>query len=163
MRISGIVNDSIVDGEGIRLVVFTQGCPHHCSGCHNPETWDFEKGYDITVDEIFKIYQENPLLDGITLSGGEPLMPNRYSELIELLTKVKNTGGNVWVYTGFYLEDLCNKEKDNDIFKELLSLIDVVVDGPFVEEKKDLSLKFRGSSNQSIKKQKKGELSWIKT
>lgn len=150
MRINGIINDSIVDGEGIRLTVFTQGCPHHCNGCHNPQTWDFNGGYDISIDEIVNIYRENALLDGITLSGGEPLMPERYPELIKLFKEIKKMGGNIWVYTGFIWEDLCQKEINNKVFDELKDLIDVVVDGPFILELKDLSLKFRGSQNQRI-------------
>lgn len=158
MKIAGITSDSIVDGPGIRLSVFTQGCPHHCKGCHNPETWTFDGGKEISPEDIIKLYDGNPLLDGVTFSGGEPFMPERYSELATIAKHVKQKGGNVWVYTGFTLEELMEKEKNNSSFNELLKNIDVVVDGPFILDKRSLALEFRGSTNQRILHLTNGEI-----
>lgn len=158
MRIAGISNDSIVDGPGIRLTVFTQGCPHHCPGCHNPETWPFEGGKEVSAEEIIKLYDSNPLLDGITFSGGEPFMPERYAELATIAKHIKEKGGNVWAYTGFILEDLIQREKENPQFNELLKNIDVVVDGPFLIEQRSLAIEFRGSTNQRILHLYNGEI-----
>lgn len=156
MKLSGIVNDSIVDGDGIRMTVFTQGCPHHCKGCHNPETWTFEGGKEVSVAQILDIYKKNPLLDGITLSGGEPLVPERYEEVLELVKGVKALGGNVWCYTGFLYEDL--RAMKNKTLDEVLKNINVLVDGPFILEKRNLSIKYRGSSNQRLLYLKDGEI-----
>ncbi len=146
VRIADIVGESVVDGDGIRLTLFTQGCPHHCKECHNAQTWDFNGGKDITLYEIAERIKKNPLLDGITLSGGEPF--EQSEKLIPLLKWLRERGYNVWAYSGYTLENLLASE---DVAKkEMLNHIDVLVDGPFVAEKKDLTLKFRGSSNQRI-------------
>ena len=104
LRINGIVNDSIVDGEGIRLTIFTQGCPHHCPHCHNPQTHDFKGGYDIEIKKIISMMKENLLLDGITLSGGEPM--EQADTCAILAEEAKKMGLNVWVYTGYTWEEL---------------------------------------------------------
>ena len=104
LRIAGTVGDSIVDGPGLRLTVFTQGCPHHCPGCHNPQTHDFSGGYDATVEELFAQYRENPLLRGVTLSGGEPFC--QPAPLAELARLVHGAGGDVFCYTGYTYEQL---------------------------------------------------------
>jgi len=146
IRISGIVEESIVDGPGFRYVVFTQGCPHHCPGCHNPQTHPFEGGTMMDIDDIFKAFCENPLLSGITFSGGEPFCQPK--PLYELAVKVHKKGKTVMTYTGYTLEQL---EEMHDIWvKKLLSVSDILVDGPYVEELRDLDLQFRGSSNQRI-------------
>ena len=144
IRIAGIVNDSIVDGEGIRLTVFVQGCSHRCKGCHNPETWNYNGGYNIDISEIIKAYKENPLLQGITFSGGEPF--DKVDFLSLLADEVHKLGGDVWCYTGYTLKEL---QKDASKHK-LLNRIDILVDGPFIESERDLSLDFRGSRNQHI-------------
>lgn len=144
LKIAGIVDDSIVDGEGVRLTVFTQGCPHHCHGCHNPQTWSLDGGHEIDTEEIVEKLKENPLLSGITFSGGEPFL--QPAPLTELAQAAHKLGLDVWSYTGFTLEEL---EKRTDA-QQLLNEVDVLVDGPYVEALRDLTLRFRGSSNQRI-------------
>lgn len=144
LRIAGIVDDSIVDGEGVRLTVFTQGCPHHCHGCHNPQTWNLTGGHEIDTEEIVQKLKENPLLSGITFSGGEPFL--QPAPLAEIARAAHKLGLDVWSYTGFTLEEL---EKRTDV-QQLLNEVDVLVDGPYVEALRDLTLRFRGSSNQRI-------------
>ncbi|MDO4941269.1 MAG: anaerobic ribonucleoside-triphosphate reductase activating protein [Lachnospiraceae bacterium] len=146
IRVSGIVEESIVDGPGFRYVIFTQGCPHHCPGCHNPQTHPFEGGTMMDIDDIFRAFRENPLLSGITFSGGEPFCQPK--PLYELAVKVHKAGKTVMTYTGYTLEQL---EGMNDIWvKKLLAVSDILVDGPYIEELRDLDLQFRGSSNQRI-------------
>ena len=144
LRIAGIVDDSIVDGEGGRLTVFTQGCPHHCHGCHNPQTWSLDGGHEVDTEEIVQKLKENPLLSGITFSGGEPFL--QPAPLADLARAAHSLGLDVWSYTGFTLEEL---EKRTDA-QQLLNEVDMLVDGPYVEALRDLTLRFRGSSNQRI-------------
>ena len=144
LRIAGIVDDSIVDGEGVRLTVFTQGCPHHCHGCHNPQTWNLTGGHEIDTEEIVQKLKANPLLSGITFSGGEPFL--QPAPLADLARAAHSLGLDVWSYTGFTLEEL---EKRTDA-QQLLNEVDMLVDGPYVEALRDLTLRFRGSSNQRI-------------
>lgn len=144
LKIAGIVDDSVVDGDGIRLTVFTQGCPHHCHGCHNPQTWSLDGGHEVDTEEIVQKLKENPLLSGITFSGGEPFL--QPAPLTELAQAAHKLGLDVWSYTGFTLEEL---EKRTDV-QQLLNEVDVLVDGPYVEALRDLTLRFRGSSNQRI-------------
>lgn len=146
LRIAGIVDDSIVDGDGMRLTVFAQGCPHHCPGCHNPETHSASGGRETTMEEILTEIDGNPLLSGITLSGGEPFM--QPSPLARLARQVHARGLDVWCYTGFTLEELL--QKHNPAIDALLAEVDVLVDGRFQEELRDLTLRFRGSANQRI-------------
>jgi anaerobic ribonucleoside-triphosphate reductase activating protein len=144
IRIAGVVNDSVVDGPGIRFTVFTQGCEHNCKGCHNVHTHDRQGGYDIAVDDLLEQVRNNPLLDGITLSGGEPFLQPK--ACTELAVKVHDLGLNVFSYTGYTFEQLL-KLPD---MKELLEAVDILVDGPYVEGMRSLSLKFRGSRNQRV-------------
>ena len=148
IRIAGIENDSIVDGPGFRLTVFTQGCPHHCPGCHNPETHDFAGGRDEDTQKITAMMEENPLLDGITLSGGDPFcQPKPCAELARAAKALKL---NVWAYSGWTYEELLKKaETDSDIM-EFLKVVDVLVDGRFVLAERTLELRFRGSRNQRL-------------
>jgi len=145
IRLAGLVNDSIVDGPGFRLAVFTQGCPHHCPGCHNPETHDFIGGRDEDTDKILEIMRENVLLDGITLSGGEPFCQSE--ACVELAKGAREAGLNVWSYSGYTFEQLISGEP---AWMELLRQLDVLVDGRFVLEKRTLECRFRGSSNQRL-------------
>lgn len=148
LRIAGIINESIVDGPGIRLVVFTQGCKHHCPGCHNPHTHSFEGGTLIDIDDIIKQMKNNPLLDGITLSGGDPF--EQAEPLGELAARVKSMGYNVMTYTGYNFEYiLANKDKKSG-WDKLISETDILVDERFEIAKKSMLLKFRGSENQKI-------------
>ena len=144
IRFSGLVPESVVDGDGFRFAVFTQGCPHHCKGCHNPQTWDFSGGEFIDVDEIVARIKKNPLLSGVTFSGGEPFM--QPEALTELAQKVHGMGLDVWSWSGFTIEQILSDPKK----KGLLDNIDVLVDGPFVLSERDLSLRFRGSRNQRV-------------
>ena len=146
MRVSGIVDESIVDGPGLRYVVFTQGCPHHCKGCHNPQTHSFEGGFLLSTEAALGQMQENPLLSGITLSGGEPF--EQAEALCALAEGAKALGKNVMTYTGYVFEDLLAR---NDLWTDrLLDLTDTLVDGPYKEELRDLELQFRGSANQRL-------------
>ena len=148
IRIAGIVRESIVDGDGIRFVVFVQGCPHHCEGCHNPQTHDFEGGSIVSTDKILQEFRKNPLLAGITFSGGEPFC--QAQPLAELAEEVVKYGKNVWVYSGYTFEQLFEmSQHDNNILK-LLNIADVLIDGRFMLEQKSLLLRFRGSKNQRM-------------
>ena len=143
MRIAGIVKESVVDGEGMRYTIFVQGCPHHCKGCHNPQTWDINKGFDKSIEEIKKEILENPLIDGVTFSGGEPFI--HVEELIEIGKFCKEHNISIWCYTGFTLKELMTKDKA----KELLKYIDVLVDGKYDESQKCYD-NFKGSKNQNV-------------
>lgn len=148
LRVSGILEESIVDGPGLRFVLFTQGCPHHCKGCHNPETHDFEGGELMTTEQIFRRYHRNPMLQGITLSGGEPF--SQPAPLSELCARLKAEGVSVWVYSGYTYDELLTlSERDSDV-KKLLHLCDVLIDGRYEQSRRSLSLRFRGSRNQRI-------------
>ena len=148
IRLAGVVRESIVDGPGIRLTVFTQGCPHHCQGCHNPQTHDFNGGYVSNTDNIFKAVQQNPMLQGVTFSGGEPFM--QCEPLCELAQKCHQLGLNIMVYTGFTFEQLQAGFDQHPQWKELLENADILVDGKFVYKEKSMLLPFRGSKNQRI-------------
>lgn len=151
IRVAGITNESIVDGEGLRLVVFAQGCAHACPGCHNPESHSFTGGDFVDEEEIISRIKRNPLLDGITYSGGDPFFqPEAFQKLSRLLRKeVIALDGNfsIMAYTGFTFEELLSKE---DVYLPLLREIDILVDGRFIQEERSLSLLFRGSKNQRI-------------
>lgn len=146
LRIAGVIKQSIVDGAGLRFVVFTQGCPHRCKGCHNPQTHDFNGGYLIEQDKILAEFFKNPLLKGITFSGGEPF--EQAEALIPIAEAVKTNGDDVTIYSGYTLEELTAKH-DRHVDK-LLLLCDVLIDGRFVLAERDLTLVFRGSRNQRI-------------
>ena len=144
IQLSGIVNDSIVDGEGIRMTIFTQGCPHHCPDCHNPQTHSFMGGYEADTDKILSMMSENPLLDGITLSGGEPMQQPEACYILAEGAKKLNL--NVWVYTGYTWEK--KKKKNNPSIQKLLQKTDILIDGRFIASLRSLELAFKGSSNQ---------------
>ena len=145
LDLSSIVSDSIVDGPGIRVTVFCQGCPHHCPGCHNPETWEFGCGTPMEEETILEIVRSNPLCRGVTFSGGEPFaQAEGFAKLAELL---KSEGYEVASYSGYTFETLL---RGTPAQKELLANIDVLIDGPFLMEERSLELSFRGSRNQRI-------------
>ncbi len=146
MRIANTIQDSIVDGPGLRFTVFTQGCTHNCPGCHNPKTHDLSGGTEVTVEELAQRMQSNPATVGLTLSGGDPVLQAR--ACAELARIAHEQGRDVWTYTGFTYEHLI-KEGDPDRLA-LLEQTDVLVDGPFVEELKSYAALFRGSSNQRL-------------
>ena len=146
ISLSGVTGDSIVDGPGLRLTIFTQGCLHHCPGCHNPQTHDPEGGSWADTEDILAAAAENPLLDGITLSGGEPfLQPVPCLALAEGAHKI---GLNVWTYTGYTWEALWEENAPEKI--ALLKETDVLVDGPFLLAERSLELRFCGSRNQRL-------------
>ena len=146
IRIAGTVNDSIVDGPGLRFTVFTQGCPHQCPGCHNPETHDPSGGHDAETEEIIREMKKNPLLSGVTLSGGEPFMQS--GACLEIARAAHLAFLNVWAYTGFTWERLM--EENNAGRLALIREIDVLVDGPFIQAQKSLELDYCGSKNQRL-------------
>lgn len=146
LRIAGIMKDSIVDGPGLRYVIFTQGCPHHCPGCHNPQTHDFLAGRDADPLEILEEIFQNPILSGVTFSGGEPFCQ---AEALTLLAeRIKAQGKHLMIYTGYLLEEL--EKKEDPWTKRLLELTDLLVDGPFLLEQRNLTLPYRGSENQRV-------------
>ncbi len=145
IRLYGTVNDSIVDGPGLRYTIFTQGCPHHCFGCHNPDSHDIHGGYVEDTNKIIKEILDNPLLDGITLSGGEPMM--QPLPLIEIIHKIKEHSLHIMIYSGYTYEEIQQLSNQQ---KELLSLCDTLVDGRFDMSKRSLELLYKGSSNQRI-------------
>ena len=149
LRIAGRVGESIVDGPGIRYALFVQGCPHHCEGCHNPETWSFDGGELIDTDTLFEEITSDPLLDGVTYSGGEPFC--QCVALAELSDKIRAFKGfplNIISYTGFTFEELVDKSTIDNGYMELLKRLDILVDGRFVLAQRTLELPFRGSKNQ---------------
>ena len=148
LRIAGTVNDSIVDGTGVRFTLFVQGCPHGCKGCHNPQTHDFNGGKIADTSEILALVKKNPLLDGVTFSGGEPFC--QAEALYRLAVEIKKLGLDIVTYTGYTFEELIKNADKKNFYRELLSVTDYLIDGPFVLEKRSLELKFRGSSNQRI-------------
>ena len=169
LRLAGVVRESIVDGPGLRFAIFCQGCPHNCPKCHNQDTHDFSGGYDCDIQKIVNAIEENPLLSGVTFSGGEP--SHQPVAFLEIAKKVKSRGLNIWMYSGYTLEELLSranstisdldnmnenssqtseKNEEQVALKGLLSLIDVLVDGKFINELKDLTLPFRGSKNQRL-------------
>jgi len=148
MRIAGLVHDSIVDGPGLRFVVFTQGCKICCKGCHNPDTWDSDGGKEVPVEKIIDEMLSNPLIDGLTLSGGEPF--EQAADCIGLAAAARKNGLNVWIFTGLTFEELQNEFNGNNDVQKLLTLTDVLVDGRYIAEEKTFALKWRGSKNQRV-------------
>ncbi len=150
LDVSGIVDDSIVDGPGLRFVLFVQGCPRHCPGCHNPETLPFGVGTKMSVEEVFEKICSNPLVTGVTFSGGEPFC--QAVSLAQLGRKIREKldGVDIACYTGFTFEELLDKSHSDAGIKELLEVSDVLIDGPFVCGKTSMDAAFRGSFNQRI-------------
>ena len=145
LDLSGIVSDSIVDGPGIRTTIFSQGCPHHCKGCHNPETWAFGCGTQMPVEDIVDIVKSNPLCRGVTFSGGEPF--SQAAGIAKLAALLKELGYEVASYSGFTFEELLEGTEDQ---KKLLENIDILIDGRFILAEKSLEIAFRGSRNQRV-------------
>lgn len=148
IRLAGVIRESIVDGPGLRFVVFTQGCPHHCPGCQNPGTHDPTGGYEGDTDRLFEEFCKNPLLAGITFSGGDPFQ--QPLPLAELASRVHEKGKTVITYTGYTMEYLLAHLKEHKGWQELLLETDRLVDGPYIESLRSPLLRFRGSSNQRI-------------
>lgn len=148
IRLSGIAYESLVNGPGMRRVFFAQGCKHNCKGCFNPMTHDFNSGEIRDMDELLQEVRENPMLKGVTFSGGDPW--EQAEKFAYMAKEIKNMGLNVWSYTGYTFEYIREHMEEKKGWKDLLESIDVLVDGPFQEDKKQDGLRFRGSYNQRI-------------
>lgn len=146
LQVAGVVNDSIVDGPGLRFTVFFQGCPHHCPGCHNPETWPFEGGQPYSPELLMQLARRSPLCRGVTLSGGEPFA-QAGPEMERFLTLCRAAGYELASYTGYTFEELL---AGSPAQRRMLTLLDTLVDGRFVQAECSLDLRFRGSRNQRI-------------
>ena len=152
MRYNSIIENDVSNGEGFHVSFFVQGCPHHCKGCFNPETWDFHSGKEYTpeVEErIIKAIGANDIQRNFSILGGEPLAIQNLTMVSNLVKKVRETYPTIKIYlwTGYYLEDLDNKNSD---IKKILDNINYLIDGPFIEEEKNLNLRLRGSNNQRL-------------
>ena len=144
LRIAGTIPESIVDGPGIRYVLFTQGCPHSCPGCHNPQSWAFDGGQEMSVQQLLDIVKDDEFAN-VTFSGGDPMY--QVEAFTELARRIKEeTGKTIWCYTGFTYEEVLADER----LSQILPFLDALVEGPFVLELRDTELPFRGSSNQRI-------------
>ena len=150
MKMAGFYDESMSNGLGWRAVLFVSGCPHHCPGCHNKVAQDYNYGQEFNKEEIINRICENSILKGITISGGEPLCKENIPEVLDFIKDVKKVrpNFNVWCYSGYTLEQL--EQRNDEITKETLKEIDVLVDGRFIEEQKKPGLKFKGSANQRI-------------
>ncbi|MBP3730093.1 MAG: anaerobic ribonucleoside-triphosphate reductase activating protein [Mailhella sp.] len=144
LRIAGVIEESIVDGPGLRFVLFVQGCPIHCPGCQNPQTWDSAGGKAVTCKAVLDKITQDPLVHGVTFSGGEPF--EQAQALLPLAQELKSRGYHLMAFSGHTLEQLIRREE----CRSLLELLDILVDGPFIEAQKSLDLRFRGSKNQRI-------------
>ena len=142
MRVVDIVDGTSVDGPGLRTTIYFAGCAHRCPGCHNPQTWDFKAGKDLTVKELIDHIVENDF--DVTFSGGDPFYQAK--DIIELAGQIKLLGKTIWCYTGFTFEEISAYPE----MSRMLPYIDVLVDGPFIQAKHDPELIFRGSSNQRL-------------
>jgi anaerobic ribonucleoside-triphosphate reductase activating protein len=146
IRIAGIVKESVVDGPGIRYVVFTQGCFHNCLGCHNPNTHDLNGGYEIEIEDLINDIDSSIFINGVTFSGGEPFL--QAENLILLAQQLKKRKINIAAYTGYTFEEIIKSNNIN--FTKLIGMIDILIDGKFIQSQRDISLRFRGSKNQRV-------------
>lgn len=155
MRIAGINKNDFAAAPGVSVTVYIQGCPHHCEGCHNPETWDFRGGELFTFEtakEIIDALNENNIYRSLCIQGGEPLAPFNIPEVMGLIykTKLLSPHTKIYVWTGYLYEDLVQRAESDPELKYILSATDILIDGPYIEELRDITLKMRGSSNQRI-------------
>jgi anaerobic ribonucleoside-triphosphate reductase activating protein len=146
LRVAGIVKESVVDGPGFRYVIFAQGCTHFCKGCHNPDTHALDGGYVVSTESLIEDIKQSRYIDGVTFSGGEPFL--QAEAFIHIAEKLKETNVDIVCYTGFTFEELIESKDEGR--KKLLGLVDMLIDGPYIEELMDLSLTYRGSKNQRI-------------
>ncbi len=161
LRLAGIVPESTVDGPGLRMVLFAQGCLHHCAGCHNPQTHSLYGGQFYSIEELLNLYQQNPLLAGVSISGGEPFLQAQGWAIFA--QKIQALGATVFTYTGWRYEELSAIGRKNKAVQGLLDFSDWLVDGPFIESRKTLVLPYRGSSNQRILNRKARKALDLKT
>lgn len=148
IRLAGIAYESLVNGPGMRRVFFSQGCKHNCKGCFNPDTHSFEGGALKDMDELIQDVIDNPILKGVTFSGGDPF--ERASDFAYMAKKFRENNKSVWCFTGYTFEEIIEHLNDREGFKELLCNIDVLIDGKFEEDNMSDNLRFRGSKNQRI-------------
>jgi anaerobic ribonucleoside-triphosphate reductase activating protein len=148
IRLSGITRESVVDGLGFRYVLYAQGCPHRCKGCHNPSTHSYDGGELVELESIVYDIKNYPMLDGLTFSGGECF--EKAEQFAQIAKEVKSMGLNVWAYTGYTLEEILQNKDSKKGWQDFVNYIDVLVDGRYQEDNKDISLCFRGSTNQRI-------------
>lgn len=146
LRVAGFLDDSLVNGDGLRTVIFVSGCSHNCPGCQNIEMQSHQYGEEIDIEDIFNRIKDNVIVRGVTFSGGEPM--EQAEVLCELAEKIKSIGLNLWCYTGYTYEQIL--EDEDEYKKKLLNYVDVLVDGPYMEELKEGASKYTGSSNQRI-------------
>lgn len=142
MRVLDIVPGTSVDGPGLRTAIYFAGCFHHCQGCHNPQSWDFCGGHEMTVGDVMKEIVDNDF--DVTLTGGDPMY--RVEEILPLLIAIKDAGKNIWLYTGFLYEEIVADRR----MSLVLPYVDVIVDGPYIEAERDIHILFRGSRNQRL-------------
>lgn len=154
MRIAGIIKNDVVNGMDVCVSLFTQGCPHHCDGCFNPQTWDFDGGYETTdlKGDIIKAISANGINRNFSILGGEPLCPENRALVKEVLNAVKVAYPHIktFLWTGYHLSDLLNVKEEDENLNYILSTVDYIIDGPFEKDKKSYTLWLRGSSNQSV-------------
>lgn len=153
MRYAGLIKNDFNAGPGVCVTFFTQGCPHHCPGCHNPETWDFNGGKEVTqevIDEIIKAINHNGIMRSLAIMGGEPLCDENLFLTDLIIREVKKVYPyiKIYVWTGYEYKNLVNKEDSR--LKDILNTINVLIDGPYIKELRDVTLQMRGSSNQNI-------------
>lgn len=148
IKVAGLIEESIVDGPGIRFVIFVQGCKHRCNGCHNLKTQDFNGGEYLSIDYLIERIKENPLIDGVTISGGEPF--EQAKTVSKLAKRLKQLSYHIITYSGYTYEEIKDLTIDDSGFLELLESTDILIDGKFEIDKRDLTLNFRGSKNQRI-------------
>lgn len=142
LRVLDIIPGTSVDGPGLRTTIYFAGCPHHCEGCHNPQSWNPEGGRVMTADEILDVVEDNGF--NVTFSGGDPLL--QIDALLPLAAAIRRRGYNIWLYTGYTFEQIAASPR----LRPVLDAVDVVVDGPFILSLRDTGLRFRGSSNQRV-------------
>lgn len=148
IQVAGFAKESIVDGPGVRFAIFCQGCPHNCKGCHNPGTHEFNEGRSFKVSEIIEAIDKNPILQGVTFSGGEPLC--QVESFLALAKEVKVRSLHLVIYTGYTIEELEDRMTKEPALKDLLLLTDILIEGRYVDELRDISLIYRGSKNQRV-------------
>ena len=161
MRYAGIIRNDVAAGKGVCVTFFTQGCERHCEGCHNPQTWDFDGGYEFTSDtlqDILKALQANGVQRNFAIMGGEPLHPANTFLTNLVITEVRKKYPDIKIYlwTGYLYEDLI--AKNEKILQNILEQVDVLIDGPYIKEQRDITLAMRGSRNQRILELKNGQL-----
>ena len=148
IRLAGIAENSLVNGKGLRKVFFSQGCSHHCEGCFNQHTWEFAGGRMFDMDELVQKVKDEPFLDGVTFSGGDPFQ--QADKFAYLAKKLHEANINIWAYTGYTFEELMKLAQTNPHIKQMINNVDVIVDGRFMKDKMTENLKYCGSSNQRV-------------